>query len=71
MSQDMITRAKRRTFLGLDAVDWLLLVVGIALSSLLLLLAHDPALTTGYDAPSPILEPAGTANPPVPPVTYI
>ena len=69
MSQDMITRAKRRTFLGLDAVDWLLLVVGIALSSLLLLLAHDAALTTGYDAP--ILEPAGTANPPVPPVSYI
>jgi hypothetical protein len=32
----MITRPKRVTFLGLDAVDCLLLVVGIALAGLLL-----------------------------------
>jgi hypothetical protein len=67
----MITRAKRCTFLGFDAVDWLILVVGIALTSLLLLVSYDPTLTTGNGAPSPILEPADTANPPVPPVTYI
>jgi hypothetical protein len=60
----MVTRAKR--VLGLDAVDWLVLVVGIALPGLFLLLAYDPAPTMGYSAPSAILEPAGTANPPVP-----
>ena len=60
---EMVTRAKRVTFLGLDAVDWLVLVVGIGLTSLVLLLAYDPA---GDSARSPILEHAGTANPPVP-----
>jgi hypothetical protein len=59
---EMVTRAKRVTFLGLDVVDWLVLVVGIGLTSLVLLLAYDPA---GDSAPS-ILEHAGTANPPVP-----
>ena len=58
---EMVTRAKR--VLGLDAVDWLVLVVGIGLTSLVLLLAYDPP---DYSAPSPILEHAGTANPPVP-----
>jgi hypothetical protein len=62
----MITRAKRVTFLGFDVVDWLLLVVGIALSGLLLLLAYDPTPKMGYSAPSAILESAGTANPPIP-----
>jgi hypothetical protein len=62
----MITRAKRVTFLGFDIVDCLLLAVGIALSGLLLLLTYDPTPTMGYSAPSAILEPAGTANPPVP-----
>jgi len=60
---EMVTRAKRVTFFGLDAVDWLVLVVGIGLTSLVLLLAYDPP---DYSAPSPILEHAGTANPPVP-----
>ena len=60
---EMVTRAKRVTFFGLDAVDWLVLVVGIGLTSFVLLLAYDPA---GDSAPSPILEHAGTANPPVP-----
>jgi hypothetical protein len=61
----MITRPKRVTFLGFDVVDGLLLVVGIALSGLLLLLTYDPTPPMGYSAPSAILEPAGTANPPV------
>jgi hypothetical protein len=60
---EMVTRAKRVTLLGLDAVDWLVLVVGIGLTGLVLLLAYDPA---GDGVPSPILEHAGTANPPVP-----
>jgi hypothetical protein len=62
----MVPRAKRATFLGFDGVDWLLLVVGIALSGLLLLLAYDPMLPTSYVEPLPILEPAGTTDPPVP-----
>jgi hypothetical protein len=62
----MITHAKRVTFLGFDVVDWLLLVVGIALSGLLLLLTYDPMLPTSYVEPLPILEPASTTNPPVP-----
>jgi hypothetical protein len=62
----MVTRAKRLTFLGFDVVEWLLLVVGIALSGLLLLLAYDPTLPTSYVEPLPILEPAGTAKPPLP-----
>jgi len=60
----MITRAKRVTFLEFDVVDWLLLVVGIALPGLLLLRTYDPTPTMGYSAPSAILEPAGTDNPP-------
>ena len=32
----MITRAKRITFLGFDVGDWLILIIGIALVSLLL-----------------------------------
>ena len=56
----MTTRAKRVTFLGFDVVEWLLLVVGIALSGLLLLLAYDPTLTIGDGAPLPILEPEGS-----------
>ena len=51
----MVTRAKRVTFLGFDVVEWLLLVVGIALSGLLLLLAYDPTLPTSHVEPSPIL----------------
>ena len=62
----MITRAKRVTFLEFDVVDWLLLVFGIALPGLLLWLAYDPTPTMGYSAPSAILEPADTANPPIP-----
>ena len=62
----MVPRVKRVTFLGFDVVDGLLLVVGIALAGLLLLLAYDPMLPTSYAAPTPILEPAGTANPPIP-----
>jgi hypothetical protein len=42
MSQDIITRAKRRTFLGFDAVDGLILIVGILLIGLFLLLVYDP-----------------------------
>jgi hypothetical protein len=61
----MITRPKRVTFLGFDIVDGLLLVVGIAISGLLLLLTYDSTLPTSYVEPLPILEPAGTANPPV------
>ena len=57
---------KRVTFLGFDVVDGLLLVAGIALTGLLLLLAYDPTLPTSYVEPLPILEPAGTANPPIP-----
>jgi hypothetical protein len=62
----MTTRTKRVTFLGFDVVDCLLLVVGIGLTGLFLLLAYDPMLPTSYAAPTPILEPAGTANPPIP-----
>jgi hypothetical protein len=62
----MVTRAKRVTFLGFDVVEWLLLVVGIALSGLLLLLAYDPTLPTSYVELLSILEPAGTANPTLP-----
>jgi hypothetical protein len=62
----MITRPKRVTFLGFDVVDGLLLVVGIALAGLLLLLAYDPMLPIRHVEPSPILEPAGTTNPPIP-----
>jgi hypothetical protein len=39
----MVTRAKRVMFLGFDVVDWLLLVVGIALAGSFLLLAYDPS----------------------------
>jgi hypothetical protein len=53
-------------FLGFDVVDGLLLVVGIALAGLLLLLTYDHMLPTSYVEPLPILEPAGTTNPPVP-----
>jgi hypothetical protein len=53
----MVTRAKS---LGFDVVDLLLLVVGIALSGLLLLLPYDPTLPTSYVEPLPILQPAGT-----------
>jgi hypothetical protein len=62
----MTTRTKRVTFLGFDVVDWLLLVVGIAVPGLFLLLAYDPTLPTSYVEPLSILEPAGTTNPPIP-----
>jgi hypothetical protein len=61
-----ITRPKRVTFLGFDVVDSLLIVVGIALGGLLLLLPYDPTRPTSYVEPLPILEHAGTANPPIP-----
>jgi hypothetical protein len=41
---EMITRAKRITFLGFDVRDCLILIIGVALVGLLLVLAYTPVV---------------------------